>query len=182
MKAFILSLSIILFSLSTLFAQDTYTDLFEGSKTIVLDGIFKDLNLKKGVAKMVVPVDLPKESKGFYYRITVLPKKVKQKQTNAQGLLTSIQAIADNKSNTEVVNQIDTYHSAMETNIYFLQGSKNADGLKNYGHYKYREKFIGYRSFSGYMENIKMDDFYIGVENKYELRGVKVILEVVAVQ
>lgn len=32
------------------------------------------------------------------------------------------------------------------------------------------------------MENNKMEDFYIGVENKYELKGVKVILEVVAVQ
>lgn len=78
MKAFILIISIALSSFSILSAQDIYTDIFEGSKTVVLDGIFKDLNLKKGVAKMLVPVELPEASKGFYYRITVLPKNGKK--------------------------------------------------------------------------------------------------------
>lgn len=161
-------------------AQENFVNVFEEPHIEKLSSIIWDLELKKGNAKSVIPVNLPENCKGWYYSITIAGKNKYLKEDNQLIKQLISQHQATGMSGGRLANHLSAERSGKASNIYIVDGSENARSFVNYYSYTYLEKHIETKSMTGYMENDQQKDYFIGIENPYDLKGVKVKVEVVA--
>jgi len=169
-----------IFAFNFLQAQENFVPVFEEPVIKKLNPIFFDLELGKGNAKSIIPITLPENCKGWYYTVTITKKN---KPVNEKPHL--LQALNQSKEESTVptarlVNQLNVDRTARVSNVYIIDGHKDAQSFLNYQFYTYLEKFCNTKSRVGYIENDQKRDYFIGIENPYELKGVKVKVEVVA--
>lgn len=179
MKSLITSIFFTVVALSFSMAQETYVAVLDGTTMVNLSPIFVDLNLSKGNAKTAIPLKLPEGATACYYAITVLPKN--KKAPDNMPLLDQVKQLNQSTDALAVGNLLQVPKTGRRTNVYILKGRENANGLENYQCFTYQEKYIEHHSFTGYLDATDFSEFYIGLENAYELKGVKVKIEVVAV-
>ena len=169
-----------IFAFNFLQAQETLVAVFEEPMIQKLNPIFFDLELGKGDAKSITPITLPENCKGWYYTITVTGKNKSIKEEPY--LLAALNQFKEqsNLPTARLVNQVNVKRTARVSNIYIIDGHEDAQSFLNYQHYTYLKKFCNTKSRVGYVENDNKKDYFIGIENPYELKGLKVKIEVVA--
>jgi len=165
--------------LFTLNAQQKYTDVLDGGKIVQLNSITSDLNLDQGNAKAIIPLDLPKGTTGFYFMVTVVPGK--KDAVKSVPLAHQFSGLCPANWESNIMNYIDLKQTGRKTNVYILDGKENADGLANFGFFKYLSKYINQKSFVEYQKVTAGQDYFIGLENIYELKACTVKIDVIAV-
>ena len=171
---------IAIFAINFLPAQENLVTVFEEPVIEKLNPIFFDLELGKGNAKSIIPVTLPENCKGWYYTVTITKKN---KSINESPRL--LQVLNQSKEQSaaptaRLVNQVSVDRTPRVANVYIIDGHKDAQSFANYQCYTYLEKYCNTKSRVGYVENDTKRDYFIGIENPYELKGLKVKIEVVA--
>ena len=169
-----------IFAFNFLQAQEKLVAVFEEPMIQKLNPIFFDLELGKGNAKSVIPITLPENCKGWYYTVTITGKN--QFIQEEPYLLSALNRFKEqsNVASARLVNQVNVDRTSRTSNIYLIDGHEEAQSFLNYQHYTYLKKFCHTKSRVGYVENDSKKDYFIGIENPYELKGLKVKVEVVA--
>ncbi len=176
------NLIIIIFSLClslNLSAQDKLVNVFTEPYIAEVSSIFSDLNLKKGHAKELIALPLPAGTKSYFYAITIIPKngKIEPKAS----LRSQIETQQGRYPMEQIAKHIRLQESKRSTNIYLIHGDDNAHGLDTFNYFEYLEKNLSKSSHAAFVDHVAGPELYIGIENHYEMKGLKVMVEVVAV-
>lgn len=131
--------------------------------------------------KDFIPIEIPKNSKGLIYSVRAVKKSEFKSPENM--LIDEVKYLSKKYRPTNIADYIKPNSTNRSFNLYLISGNENIQSFNNCGHYKYQEKFINNKSRTGYIntENIDQETLYIGIENNYDLKNLRVIIEVVAV-
>ncbi len=129
--------------------------------------------------KAVVPISLPNDSKGWFYRVTFAPRN--KNLNNKQELLEEIMKLNSKVSFEDIDDNLRPFKTNRNGNIYILRGKEYADSFSQCGFFYHHGKYIGSKSKAGFVENTDGETFYIGIERNPDIKGLKIKVEVVAV-
>lgn len=156
-----------------------FVDVFEGEPQSI--HIKSTLNKWKCNNKDFIPIEIPKNSKGLIYSVRAVKKS--DFSSPKTMLLQEVKSLSKKHNSKKIADYIEPDGTDRSFNLYFISGHENIQSFNNCGHYKYNEKFINKKSRTGYIntENINQETLYIGIENNYDLKNLRIIVEVVAV-
>ena len=169
--------STIFFLTNQLSAQ---TNSFENilSEPQIIDMKATLMNKCKCNNKAVVPINLPKNAKGWYYKVTIAPRN--KNLNKRQELLEEVVALSNKVSLEEIDESLRSFETSRNGNIYILRGKEYADSFSQCKFFYHHGKYIGTKSKSGFIENTEGETFYIGIERNSDAKGLQVKVEAVA--
>lgn len=129
--------------------------------------------------KVVVPVSLPAEAKGFFYSVTFAPKS--KKLDSGEELLDDVLVLSKQYPLEEIDDHIMPTRTKRDANLYILRGKEYADSFTQCCFFYHHGKYIESKSKSGYVKNTDGETFYLGIERNSDWKGVQVKVELVAV-
>jgi hypothetical protein len=173
----VLTLSLGFWNLS---AQNRFEPIFDAPQIITLNSITSDINLASGVAKAAIPVLVPEGATGWYFTLEIMPKN--QSSDTLATLLEKLLALdAQQLGTSDAVSHLCVPRTGREANIYLIQGSENAESFVNFRGTRYFKRYIQTKSRAAYLPHAGAQNLFIGIENPYNLKGLKIKLEAVAV-
>jgi hypothetical protein len=170
---------LLVFCSISLRAQE-YFNAFESPRIEILNAIVSDLELKRGTAKIAIPVTVPKDCEGWFYSITILPRT--KGVAEEPELLEKVQVLSEQYDPQMIGEYLEVDQTGRTANVYLINGKEEADEFVNFQAFRSVENFIGTKSFTGYVKHKKRKSYFIGIENPYEVKGLKVKVEVVGVR
>lgn len=141
---------------------------------------FKEVEITLRSKKQVLPLSLPQGTTSYFYAITVFPKK--KKRPARESLYSQVLGLIDSQPLEQIAQRVSLPSSEnCSVNVILVKGKARADDMRQGKAPDYEEYFLDQPSGAYYITTGSMEDVYIGIENRWNPRKYRVLLEVVAV-
>ena len=128
--------------------------------------------------KLVIPVRLPENAKGWFYEVTVA-KKISSDEKGAQ-LLQEVESLSKRISVGDIEKHLRPKETKRNVNVYILNGEEYADSFSRCRFFYHHGKHIRAKSKGGYVRNEETDTYYLGIERNADWKNLEVKVELVA--
>ena len=171
----------LLTTLTILSAQSGATpqleSLFERPSIHELDSRSRFFNFN-GMGRVAVPIRVPEGAKGVYYSVSLAPKKASFKE--GPSLEAKLMKLGSESEMMKNAHTVSLPVSNRKASVYVIQSETHAQKFETAVHTTYIERCVECKSHTGYFSNNGQGSYYLGIENIYSMRGIKVQIEAVA--